>query len=135
MKKQEDMEVSFVRQGASYVAEFEAPADFNLHLERTGGGIVRVYQRGCPDGEYELAYTSIEDKVFDKDMGALVYPKWIRVSSSSEVLSASVNFGSSGSGSVGGSGSGEGSGDVADGWEYFDLSSIEDERKFIFLDS
>lgn len=36
-----------------------------------------------------------------------------------------------GSASSGGSGSSE---DVADGWEYFDLSSIEDERKFVFLD-
>ena len=32
-------------------------------------------------------------------------------------------------------GSGSGSGDVADGWEYFDLSSIEDERKLVFIES
>lgn len=32
-------------------------------------------------------------------------------------------------------GSGSGNGDVADGWEYFDISSIEDERKIVFLES
>lgn len=96
------MEVSFVKQGAKYVAEFEVPGDFNLHLERKKGGIIRIYQRGCSQGEYDLSYTSLADDVFDNDFGALVYPKWIKVESSSEVVSASVNFNVGG-----GSGSGE----------------------------
>ena len=43
-------------------------------------------------------------KVYDIDFGALVYPKWIKVVSGSEVLSASVNFNEGG-----GSGNGEAS--------------------------
>ena len=39
-----------------------------------------------------------------------------------------------GGASSGGSNNG-GNGDIVDGWEYFDLSSIEDERKIVFLES
>lgn len=101
------MEVSFLKQGAVYVAEFEVPGDFNLHLERKKGGIISIYQRGSSQGEYDLSYTSFADDVFDHDFGALVYPKWIKVESSSEVVSASVNF-NEGGGSGNGSGSGGG---------------------------
>lgn len=67
----------------NWEAEFEATADFNLHIEGVPEGQVRIYQRGTPDGEYAYVkeatpYPSFSD-VYDFDFSALVYPKWIRV--------------------------------------------------------
>ena len=86
------MEISFEKQGATWVAQFEVQGDFNLHLERSSGGVIKVYQRGCSSGEYELAYTAVPDKIIDRDFGALVYPKYIKVSSGSEVVKGVVTF-------------------------------------------
>jgi hypothetical protein len=44
------MEINFTKQNGVWVAEFEAPSNFNLHLERNKGGIIRVLQRGCGEG-------------------------------------------------------------------------------------
>ena len=98
------MEITFEKVGNKYVAEFEATADFNIHIERTEQGTLEVYQRGTAEGEYDFAWSAGigARKIIDYDFGALVYPKYIKVVSASEVLSASVNFnegGGSGSGS------------------------------------
>lgn len=84
------MNLSFVKEGASYVSEFQVNSDFNLHLETVKVGPVRVYQRGCPEGQYALACTKWSEKVYDYDFGSLVYPKWIKVVSGSEVLNGVV---------------------------------------------
>lgn len=112
------MEINFEKQGATYVAQFEVPGDFNLHLERSNGGVVKVYQRGCSSGEYDLAYTAVLDKIIDYDFGALVYPKYIKVVSGSEVVSAYVNFNEGG-------GSGSGSGESTPMMEYYRIKKID----------
>ena len=97
-----------LQQNGTYAAEVKVTGDFNLHVETKNGGVVSVYQRSSDSGEYAVAKTfnSYKPQVIDCDFAALVYPKWIKVVSGSEVVSASVNF------NVGvGSGSGEGSGD------------------------
>ena len=98
------MELIFGKVGNQYVAEFEAPSDFNLHIEREEIGVLEVHQRGSEEGKYDFAWsTGVSGrKVVDYDFGALVYPKYIKVVSGSEVISASVNFNEGG-----GSGSGE----------------------------
>lgn len=101
------MELKFVEtiEGKEYEAEFEAPSDFNLHLERVKGSSLVVSQRGTASGEYAAAFAKgmyEGQAVIDYDFGALVYPKYIKVVSGSEVVSASVNFNEGG-----GSGSGE----------------------------
>lgn len=105
------MELEFVEtiEGKEWEAEFEAHSDFNLHLERVNGGSLVVSQRGTASGEYAAAFAKgmyEGQAVIDYDFGALVYPKWIKVVSGSEVVSASVNF-NEGGGSGSGSGSGE----------------------------
>jgi hypothetical protein len=67
----------------SWSAEFEATADFNLHIEGVAEGNVRVYQRGTPSGKYAdvrsaTPYPSFS-YVYDFDFTALVYPKYIKV--------------------------------------------------------
>ena len=89
------MELVFSKIENDWVAEFEAPGDFNLHLERKSTGSLVISQRGTASGEYSAAFAKgiyEGQKVIDYDFGALVYPKWIKVESSSEVVSASVNF-------------------------------------------
>ena len=99
------MEITFEKVNEHrYEAYFEAPGDFNLHVERVKNGTLEVYQRGIAEGEYDFAWSAGigARKVIDYDFAAFVYPKWIKVVSSSEVVSASVNFnegGGSGSGS------------------------------------
>ena len=69
-----------------------------------------VSQRGTTSGEYASAFAKgmyEGQAVIDYDFGALVYPKYIKVVSGSEVVSASVNFNEGG-----GSGSGNGSSNV-----------------------
>lgn len=92
------MELKFVEtiEGKEWYAEFEAPSDFNLHLERVHGGSLVVSQRGTTSGEYAAAFAKgmyEGQAVIDYDFGALVYPKWIKVVSGSEVVRGVVTFG------------------------------------------
>ena len=89
------MELNFSKVGNEWVAEFEATNHFNLHLERKGTGSLIVSQRGSGSGEYAAAFVRgvYEGRpVIDYDFGALVYPKWIKVVSGSEVINAVVTF-------------------------------------------
>ena len=89
------MEINFEKVGNQYVAEFEATADFNLHIEREENGVLELHQRGSEEGKYDFAWSAGINgrKVVDYDFGALVYPKWIKVVSGSEVVRGEVTFG------------------------------------------
>ena len=89
------MELNFVEtiEGKEWSAEFEATGDFNLHLERVKSGSLVVSQRGTPEGAYDAAFVKgmyEGGMVIDSDFGALVYPKYIKVVSGSEVVKAFV---------------------------------------------
>lgn len=88
------MDLQFQKEGNVWVAAFEATSDFNLHLERVENGAVKVLQSGTQGGEYDVAFTRniYEGEVFDYDFGALVYPKYIKVTSGSEVIRGVVTF-------------------------------------------
>lgn len=89
------MDLNFTKVENEWVAEFEATGNFNLHLERAKSGIIVVSQRGTDNGEYAAAYAKSEyegKRVIDCDFGALVYPKWIKVISGSEVIKGVVTF-------------------------------------------
>ena len=88
------MELNFSKNGNVYVAEFEASSDFNLHVERVGEGSLTVLQSGVSGGMYEQAYSvsRYNGLVFDRDFGALVYPKYIKVVSDNPVTNATVTF-------------------------------------------
>ena len=71
---------------------FEVPADFNLHIERKSTGSLIVKQSISADGEFADAvnFGLNAGKIINSDFAALVYPKWIKVVSSSEVVKAFV---------------------------------------------
>lgn len=119
------MELQFQKVNENeWVAEFQATADFNLHIERVSSGSITVAQRGTESGEYDTAWVKgvyEGQRVIDYDFGALVYPKWIKVTSSSEVVNCVVNF-SAGGGSGTGGGSGEGG--ESSSVRYFNVTPI-----------
>jgi hypothetical protein len=89
------MELNFNKTNQNvYEAVFEAPSDFNIHLERKSTGILVIKQSGIADGAFDDAFNlGINAReVIDYDFGALVYPKWIKVVSGSEVIKAIVTF-------------------------------------------
>ena len=75
------MELTFLLDGNKWVTEFEANADFNLHIEK-GDGSLSVSQTSVPGGKYDNVPSlrmSPEDATLDKDVTALLYPKTIRI--------------------------------------------------------
>ena len=99
------MELAFQKIDGQWVAEFEATSDFNINLDRVSKGALVIYQKGSKDGTYasQASYRNIKDSEnVDADITALVYPKYIKVVSQTEVVKGIVTMegksGSSGSG-------------------------------------
>lgn len=89
------MEINFNKENNLYVAEFEATNDFNIHIERENHGMLAFYQRSVANGEYaEITDFKqlVRDKIFDSDFTAVIYPKYIKVVSGVEVISAEVTI-------------------------------------------
>lgn len=87
-------QLTFNKTNDQWVAEFEATADFNLHIERSDVGTLGIYQRGTANGNYAPVEGAVLQlgKTYDADFSALVYPKYIKVVSASEVTSAEVTY-------------------------------------------
>lgn len=93
------MELKFVESNAlgktkAWESEFEATADFNLHIERPKGGMVYFYQKTAGTG-----YAHVDNvpwmsgkNAIDLDFTALVYPKWIKIVTEVEPTLAVVTF-------------------------------------------
>lgn len=88
------MNLEFKQQNnGNYAAEVQVSGDFNIHIETKEKSTIAIYQRGSENGEYAVVTTFQGKKVFDYDFGALVYPKYIKVVSGSEVVNGVVTFG------------------------------------------
>lgn len=81
------MELIFAKEHDMYVAEFVATGDFNIHLERNDRGILNILQSTVADGKYDSisSHNIIQDRVFDCDFTAMIYPKYIKIISNTEV--------------------------------------------------
>lgn len=78
-----------------YVCEETVTADYALHIERTGAGKLNFFVRSTADGKYCSSDVSsflqnLAKEVFDYDFTHLVYPKYIRIESDTEVTSATL---------------------------------------------
>ena len=72
--------------GYGYEAFATVDADFNIHLERNDIGNVMLYQSTVENGKKNLQYNNYNvGEVFDMDFANIVYPKHIRIISSSLV--------------------------------------------------
>jgi hypothetical protein len=87
-------QLTFTKTNNQWVAEFEATADFNLHIERNDVGTLGIYQRGTASGNFAPVQGAVVQlgKTYDADFSALVYPKYIKVVSASEVVNAEVTY-------------------------------------------
>ena len=90
------MELIFSEQNNRWVAEFEATADFNLHIEGVAEGNISIFQRGTTSGEYAYVrggtpYPSL-NATYDYDFSALIYPKFMRVTCATKPTMAVVTF-------------------------------------------
>ena len=90
------MELNFTKENNGWVSEFEATADFNLHIEGVREGNVRIYQRGSASGDYAYVRgatpATTYGNVYDFDFSALVYPKFIKVECATEPTLAEVTY-------------------------------------------
>lgn len=88
------MELTFQKSADRWIAEFEAHADFNLHIEGVLGGSVSIFQRGTDSGGYayvnDATLSPSYANVYDYDFTSLVYPKFIKVSCATEPTFAAV---------------------------------------------
>ena len=88
------MELKFTKEHGGWVSEFEATADFNLHVEGVYEGNVSIYQRGTAGGGYAFVKDSrpapSAGTVYDYDFTSLVYPKFIKVVCTEEPTYAEV---------------------------------------------
>lgn len=103
-----------------YVAEFKATGPFSLHIERRESGRITVYQKSYENGKYATVKNvdiAPQDTIIDAEVPGGVFPKWIKIKSSSEVEVAEVTFESAQSG--GGAGD---SGGVK--FRYFDANKL-----------
>lgn len=78
-----------------YVCEQTVTADYALHIERTGAGKLNFFVRSTADGKYcpsdvNSFLQNLAKEVFDYDFTHLVYPKYIRIESDTEVTSATL---------------------------------------------
>lgn len=90
------MELNFTEKNNRWVAEFEATADFNLHIEGVVEGNISIFQRGTSSGEYAYVkegtpYPSL-NATYDYDFTAIVYPKYMKVSCETQPTMAVVTF-------------------------------------------
>lgn len=89
------MNISFTQQGNAYVATFEATNAFNLHIERSQVGFIRMEQRTPEAGSYAPVdgFGGFSwDKVLDVDFTGGLFPKSIRIISETQPTMAFVTF-------------------------------------------
>lgn len=89
------MDLTFSENNGVFVADFEATADFNLHIEGAKSSDFTILQSGVQGGAYDVVrdaghYPSSD--VYDNDFVALVYPKYMRIVSSVRPTLAVVTF-------------------------------------------
>jgi len=109
-----------------YVAEFKATGPFSLHIERRESGRITVYQKSYENGKYATVKNvdiAPQDTIIDAEVPGGVFPKWIKIKSSSEVEVAEVTFESESSGG----GAGEST------MEYLDISGVSDASTLLVL--
>lgn len=89
------MNLDFEKKGSWWVAEFEATDDFNLHIERAGGGNIAIYQTSVPSTKFDYVRTlnqGINDDVVDTAIIVPIPPMTIKIESKSMPTLAVATF-------------------------------------------
>ena len=85
-------ELNFKQEGELYVAEFKVEGNFNLHLERNKEGRLDIYQKTAGEKYVYISEIGWLGKVmaYDNDFEASVYPKTIKIVSTTPISVAIV---------------------------------------------
>jgi hypothetical protein len=88
------MNLTFVKNGNVWTAEFSATNSFNLHIERNGIGDISLYQKtsGNNYGYVEGFDVLRHQNVVDVDFVGGIFPKSIKVISATQPTMAVVTF-------------------------------------------
>lgn len=93
------MKLNFRKAGNDYQASQIVDADFNVHLEvkddngRIGAPQVTILISTVEDGKAAVKYRgACTGEVFDQDFQALVYPKYVTIVSSDEVIDGELTI-------------------------------------------
>lgn len=89
------MELSFTQQDGKWVAEATVNNDYNLHIERSGGGYFNIYQSSVSGGSMVLcpipAPVQSPGTVLDWTFSHGYYPMNVRFVSDTKVTSGQLN--------------------------------------------
>lgn len=88
----QELEFQKIEGEEAYEAFATVNGDYAIHLERSDVGYVHIYQTTFPDTGYAEKYNSFEEieELFDEDFDNIVYPKYVRIVSSSPVTKCLV---------------------------------------------
>lgn len=91
------MELNFIKVFDRWVAEFTATEDFNIHIEGVKLGNLSIFQKGTENGGYAFVNGAVPTPsagtVYDCDFSATIYPKYMKVSCTTEPTLAVVTSG------------------------------------------
>ena len=81
------MNLDFAKQNGSWTPEATVNADFNIHIEtKNGGGRMVVAISTVADGEKMKVNRDVIGKVYDEDYDGIVYPKYLTITCTDEVM-------------------------------------------------
>ena len=82
----QELNFTKIEGGHGYEAFAAVGNDFNIHLERINTGSVTLYQSTVEDGKKAIQFhLSSAGDVWEEDFDNIVYPKFLRIVSSSMV--------------------------------------------------
>ena len=82
----QELEFTKSQSGDCYEALVTVNANYAVHLERECVGYVQIYHTSIPDTKYGEKYTMLDaPETWDEDFDNIVYPKYLRIVSSSMV--------------------------------------------------
>lgn len=85
------MNLNFTKANNGWVTEFEVTDNFNLHIERTKGGDISIYQRTVGSKYAHVDFKALPyQRTIDVDVTGLVYPKFIKIVSEVEPTLAEI---------------------------------------------
>ena len=88
------MELNFTLENGLYVATFTATTNFNIHIERESRGLLGILQTSVENSQYSpiIDHKSLQDKIFDCDFSGVIWPKYIKIISDTEIVKCIITM-------------------------------------------
>lgn len=87
-------QLNFSQVGNVYVATAQVDSDYNIHLERNKVGFIQLLHSTTQSGRKVFVKQWLAQELggsdFDEDFDGLVYPKYLKIVSETEVTSGTI---------------------------------------------